>query len=216
MAGNENVGGRVVTFEEHWQQSSIPWTDMTRKRNHEADANGDGLFKKYGGLQAGTSTKMAERNEKIPGKAKKPWCFLYGEPHEQEKDMDSEMRNLAFLLDQISTRPISKVRKMRCLTKEVLSPVLPSDPESSFARRSRSGSGSRGRGRPPRAPRCRGRGRSSGRSSLSSVIDPSPCSTFPDIETFPSFVCPFIENWKNVNGDGNCGYQVCGRLCVRG
>ncbi|KAI5678503.1 hypothetical protein M9H77_09453 [Catharanthus roseus] len=45
----------------------------------------------------------------------------------QEKGMDSEMRDLAFLLDKISTGPISKVRKMCCCGKGVLSPVLPKD-----------------------------------------------------------------------------------------
>ncbi|KAI5653618.1 hypothetical protein M9H77_30805 [Catharanthus roseus] len=79
---------------------------------------------------------------------------------------------------------------------------------------SRSGSGSgsclgsRGRGRPPRAPRGRGRGRSPGRSSLSSVVDPSPCFTFPYTNAFLAFIYPFIENWKNVIGAGNCGYRV--------
>ncbi|KAI5649266.1 hypothetical protein M9H77_35271 [Catharanthus roseus] len=58
------------------------------------------------------------------------------------------------------------------------------------------------------APRGRGRGCSSGQSSLSSIIDPSPCSTFPYIDAFPSFLYPFIENRKNLNGDGNCGYRV--------
>ncbi|KAI5683545.1 hypothetical protein M9H77_04773 [Catharanthus roseus] len=68
-----------------------------------------------------------------------------------------------------------------------------------------SGSGSRGRRRPPRASRGRGRGRgrSRGRSSLSSIIDPTPCSIFPYTDAFPTFIYPFIENWKNVIGDGN-------------
>ncbi|KAI5668514.1 hypothetical protein M9H77_18367 [Catharanthus roseus] len=57
-----------------------------------------------------------------------------------------------------------------------------------------SGSSSRGRGRPPRAPRGKGRGCSRGRSSLSSVIDPSPCSTFPYTDIFPTFIYPFMEN----------------------
>ncbi|KAI5667449.1 hypothetical protein M9H77_17302 [Catharanthus roseus] len=64
-----------------------------------------------------------------------------------------------------------------------------------------SGFGSCGRGRPPRAPRGRGRGRNSRRSSLSSVIDPSPCSTFPYTDAFSCFVYPFIENRKNVNAE---------------
>ncbi|KAI5675426.1 hypothetical protein M9H77_06376 [Catharanthus roseus] len=144
----------------------------------------------------------------------------------QEKDMDSKMRDLASLLDQISTRPISKVREMCCLAKEILSLVLPEDldmtltfaPESSDSGlgsesgfSSGSGSSSRGRVRPPRAPRGRGRGRRSGRSSLSSlgsVIDPSTGSTFPLIEVFPSFMYPFIENWKNMVGDSNYGYRI--------
>ncbi|KAI5667699.1 hypothetical protein M9H77_17552 [Catharanthus roseus] len=65
------------------------------------------------------------------------------------------------------------------------------------------------RGRPPRAPRGKGgRGCSPGRSSLSSVIDPTPCSTCPYTDAFPTFIYPLIENWNNVIGDGNCGYRV--------
>ncbi|KAI5670937.1 hypothetical protein M9H77_11301 [Catharanthus roseus] len=71
-----------------------------------------------------------------------------------------------------------------------------------------SSSGFHGRGRPPRAPRGRGRGRSRGRSSLSSIIDPSPCSTFPYTDAFSTFIYLFIENWKNIIGDRNCGYRV--------
>ncbi|KAI5658379.1 hypothetical protein M9H77_27172 [Catharanthus roseus] len=69
-------------------------------------------------------------------------------------------------------------------------------------------SGSRGKGRPPRTPRIRGRGRDRGRSSLSAVIHASPCSKFPYTNAFPAFIYPFISNWKNVCGDGNCGYRV--------
>ncbi|KAI5658819.1 hypothetical protein M9H77_27612 [Catharanthus roseus] len=73
-----------------------------------------------------------------------------------------------------------------------------------------SGSGSRERGRPPRAPRERGRGhgRGRGRSNLSAVKHTSPCSTFPYTNAFSAFIYPFIRNWKDVIGDGNCGYQV--------
>ncbi|KAI5649984.1 hypothetical protein M9H77_35989 [Catharanthus roseus] len=51
-------------------------------------------------------------------------------PCSQEKNMgmDSKMRDFTDLLDQISTRPISKVREMRHLVKGVLSPVLLEDP----------------------------------------------------------------------------------------
>ncbi|KAI5667008.1 hypothetical protein M9H77_16861 [Catharanthus roseus] len=34
------------------------------------------------------------------------------------------------------------------------------------------------------------------------------CSTFPYTNGFPAFIYPFISNWKNVIGDGNCGYRV--------
>ncbi|KAI5663003.1 hypothetical protein M9H77_22326 [Catharanthus roseus] len=64
------------------------------------------------------------------------------------------------------------------------------------------------RGRLPQAPRGRGRGRSRRQSSLSSVINPSPCSTLPCTDVFPSFIYLFIENWKNMIGDGNCGYRI--------
>ncbi|KAI5650131.1 hypothetical protein M9H77_36136 [Catharanthus roseus] len=61
---------------------------------------------------------------------------------------------------------------------------------SSFGSGSSSGSGlgSRRRVRPPRAPRGRGRGRSSRQSSLFSIIDPSPYSTFPYTDAFPCFI----------------------------
>ncbi|KAI5658596.1 hypothetical protein M9H77_27389 [Catharanthus roseus] len=98
-------------------------------------------------------------------------------PCSQEKDMDSEMRNLAFLLDQISTGPISKVREMYRLAKGILSSKTnsrkrdksywehvsithrkihkssSSSSESGSGSSSRSGSGSHRRGRLPRAPR---------------------------------------------------------------
>ncbi|KAI5683516.1 hypothetical protein M9H77_04744 [Catharanthus roseus] len=80
--------------------------------------------------------------------------------------------------------------------------------DSSLDSGSRSGSSFCERGRLPRALRGRDRGRSIRRNSLSSVIALSPCSTFPYIDAFPSFVYPFIENWKNVNVDRNCGYWV--------
>ncbi|KAI5659014.1 hypothetical protein M9H77_27807 [Catharanthus roseus] len=65
---------------------------------------------------------------------------------------------------------------------------------SSSGSGSGSGSGSRRRGRPLRVPRGRGRGCARGRSSLSSVIDLSPCSTFPYTNAFPAFISPFICN----------------------
>ncbi|KAI5656352.1 hypothetical protein M9H77_25145 [Catharanthus roseus] len=71
-----------------------------------------------------------------------------------------------------------------------------------------SSSGPRGRGKLQRAPRGKGRERSRGRSSLSSVVDLSPCCTFPYTNTFPHFIYLFIENWKNVIGDENCRYHV--------
>ncbi|KAI5659681.1 hypothetical protein M9H77_28474 [Catharanthus roseus] len=110
------------------------------------------------------------------------------------------LHDLASLLDQISTGTISKV-------KEIL---IGKSSGSGSGSGSGYGSGSCGRGRPPRAPRGRGMGRgcSSGRSSLSSVIDLSTPSTFSFFDAFIGFVYPFIENWKNVIGDGNCGYQV--------
>ncbi|KAI5658921.1 hypothetical protein M9H77_27714 [Catharanthus roseus] len=84
---------------------------------------------------------------------------------------------------------------------------------SSSGSGSGSGSGSnhspRGRGRPSRSGRSRGRGRSSGRSSLSTVVSPdSPPLPFPFKNAFPVFMYQFIENWKNVVGDGNCGFRV--------
>ncbi|KAI5663230.1 hypothetical protein M9H77_22553 [Catharanthus roseus] len=61
------------------------------------------------------------------------------------------------------------------------------------------GSSARVRGRSPRATRDRGRRRSNGRSSLSSVINPdTPSTPFPYIDAFPDFVYEFIQDWKNV------------------
>ncbi|KAI5664378.1 hypothetical protein M9H77_23701 [Catharanthus roseus] len=72
-----------------------------------------------------------------------------------------------------------------------------------------SNSSPRGRGRPPRSGRSRGRGRSSGRSSLSIVVSPdSPSVPFPFKNEFLGFMYQFIQNWKNVVGDGNCGFRV--------
>ncbi|KAI5658930.1 hypothetical protein M9H77_27723 [Catharanthus roseus] len=67
----------------------------------------------------------------------------------------------------------------------------------------------RGKGRPPRGGRSRGRGRSSGRSSLSTVVSPdSPPMPFPFKNAFPGFTYQFIQNWKNIVRDGNCGFRV--------
>ncbi|KAI5678020.1 hypothetical protein M9H77_08970 [Catharanthus roseus] len=49
-------------------------------------------------------------------------------PQAHARDMDSKMRDLTSMLDQISTSPISKVRECRHLIKEVLCPMLPDDP----------------------------------------------------------------------------------------
>ncbi|KAI5657672.1 hypothetical protein M9H77_26465 [Catharanthus roseus] len=127
------------------------------------------------------------------------WMTLeidYFHPSSQEDmDMDSEMRLLTDLV-LIAHRKIQK------------STSSGSGSGSGFGSGSGSVSGSRGRGRPQRAPRGRGREHSRGRSSLSSVIDPSLYSIFPYTDAFPTFIYPFIENWKNVIGDGNCGYWV--------
>ncbi|KAI5652868.1 hypothetical protein M9H77_30055 [Catharanthus roseus] len=67
----------------------------------------------------------------------------------------------------------------------------------------------RGRGRPPRSGRSKGRGRSSGRSSLSTVVSPDSLPVpFLFKNAFPGFMYQFIQNWKNVVGDGNCGFRV--------
>ncbi|KAI5648842.1 hypothetical protein M9H77_34847 [Catharanthus roseus] len=49
-------------------------------------------------------------------------------PEQHDRDMDSEMRDLTSLIQEISVGPISKVRKVRRLIKGVISPVLPEDP----------------------------------------------------------------------------------------
>ncbi|KAI5676604.1 hypothetical protein M9H77_07554 [Catharanthus roseus] len=75
------------------------------------------------------------------------------------------------------------------------------------------GSGSspspRERGRPPRSGKGRDRGRNSCRSSLSSVVNlDAPSTPFQFNNAFPGFMYDFIQNWKNVVGDGNCGFRV--------
>ncbi|KAI5669306.1 hypothetical protein M9H77_19159 [Catharanthus roseus] len=178
------------------------------------------------------------------------------EPDKHNGDMESEMRDLTSLLQEISTGPISNVWEVRRLIKGVIHPVLPDDPcqplstppeiavtkgrrKTNSTKRDKShweyvsiaykkignssgsgsGSGSssgfgsnpspRRRDRPPRGGRGRGRRRSSGRSSLSTVVSPdSPPVPFPFKNAFPGFTYQFIQNWKNVVGDGNCGFRV--------
>ncbi|KAI5662764.1 hypothetical protein M9H77_22087 [Catharanthus roseus] len=69
-----------------------------------------------------------------------------------------------------------------------------------------SGPSPRGRGRPTRSSRGRGRGCNNGRSNLSSVVNSnSPSTLLPFNNAFPGFMYKFIQNWKNVISDGNCG-----------
>ncbi|KAI5665011.1 hypothetical protein M9H77_24334 [Catharanthus roseus] len=111
-----------------------------------------------------------------------------GIPEEHHRDIESKIRDLTSLLQEISTGPISNVRE---------------------GSRSGSNPSPRGRGRPSHSGRSRGRGRSSGRSSLSTVISPdSPPVPFPFKNTFLGFMYQFIQNWKNVVGDGNCDFRV--------
>ncbi|KAI5656628.1 hypothetical protein M9H77_25421 [Catharanthus roseus] len=75
-----------------------------------------------------------------------------------------------------------------------------------------SGSGSNpspcGRDRPPRSGRV-GADDVAVVSSLSTVVSPdSPPMPFPFKNSFPGFMYQFIQNWKNVAGDGNCGFRV--------
>ncbi|KAI5674558.1 hypothetical protein M9H77_14922 [Catharanthus roseus] len=176
-------------------------------------------------------------------------------PKEHHRDMESKMRELISLLQEISTGPISNVREVRRLIKGVIHPVLPDDPcqplsippetavtkgrrRTNFTKRdkshwkyvsiahrkigksSSSGSGSnpspRGRGRAPRGGRSRGRGHSSGRSNLSTIVSPdSPPVPFSSKNAFPEFTYQFIRNWKNVVGDGNCGFRVLSNFLFR-
>ncbi|KAI5683014.1 hypothetical protein M9H77_04242 [Catharanthus roseus] len=116
--------------------------------------------------------------------------------------MESKMRDLTSLLQEISTGLISNVQEVRRLIKGFIHPVLPDDPCQLLKIGKSSGSGSssdsgsssgsnpipRGRGRPPRACRNRGRGCSSSRSSLSTVVSPdSPPVPFPFKNHFPGF-----------------------------
>ncbi|KAI5680548.1 hypothetical protein M9H77_01775 [Catharanthus roseus] len=135
----------------------------------------------------------------------------------QEKDMYmySKMRSLIDLLHQISSRPISKVREMHRLVKGVLNPILLEDPGMPLTSPLEV-CVTKGRKKMNSTKRDKfssGSGFSSGFGSGSSFGsgfcgNPTPCSTFPYIDAFPSFIYPFIENLKNVIGDGNCGYRV--------
>ncbi|KAI5649533.1 hypothetical protein M9H77_35538 [Catharanthus roseus] len=89
--------------------------------------------------------------------------------------------------------------------------------EKSSGSSSGSGSGSgsgfgpspRGRGRLPHRGRGRGRGPNSGRSSLSCVVNPNaPSTPFPFNNAFLGSIYECILNWKNVVGDGNCGFRA--------
>ncbi|KAI5667515.1 hypothetical protein M9H77_17368 [Catharanthus roseus] len=185
-------------------------------------------------------------------------------PDIHERDMDSEMRDLTSMLEEISTGPISKAPEVRRLIKGVICPVLPEDPcplltnpprttvtkgrrktnstkkdkshweyvsiahwkigkSSSSRSGSRSSSGSRsgpsprGRGRPSRSGRGKGRGRNSGRSSISSVVNmDAPSTPFPFINAFPKFMYDFIKNWKNVVGDKCITELVRKTSCIEG
>ncbi|KAI5683492.1 hypothetical protein M9H77_04720 [Catharanthus roseus] len=52
----------------------------------------------------------------------------YDIPEEHHRDMESEMRDLTSLLQEISIGPISNVREVRRLIKGVIHPVLRDDP----------------------------------------------------------------------------------------
>ncbi|KAI5657815.1 hypothetical protein M9H77_26608 [Catharanthus roseus] len=126
-----------------------------------------------------------------------PYVLIMDTTYKTNKDMESKMRDLTSLLQEISTGPISNVREVRKIGKSS---------GSSSGSGSGSGSGSnpspRGRGRPPHSDRSRGRGRSSGRSNLSTVVSPdSPPVPFPFKNAFLGFMYQFIQNWKNVVGD---------------
>ncbi|KAI5647862.1 hypothetical protein M9H77_33867 [Catharanthus roseus] len=162
----------------------------------------------------------------------------YDIPEEHDRDIESEMRDLTSLLQEISTGPISNVRKVRRLIKGVIHPMLPDDPcqplstppettvtkgrrKMNSIKRDKSLTGNtsgsnlspRGRGSPPRSGRSRGRGRSSGRSSLLTVVSPDSLPVpFLFKNAFPGFMYQFIQNWKNVVGDGNCGFRVVSKF----
>ncbi|KAI5652552.1 hypothetical protein M9H77_29739 [Catharanthus roseus] len=170
-------------------------------------------------------------------------------PDVHERYMDSEMRDLTSMLEEISMGPISKVREVRHLIKGVICPVLLEDPcppltnppetavikgrrKTNSTKRdkshweyvsityrkigkssssgsgsgrgsgSRSGPSTRGRGRLPHSGRGWGRGSNSGRSSLSSVVNPdAPSTRFLFNNAFFGFIYDFIQIWKNVVGD---------------
>ncbi|KAI5659475.1 hypothetical protein M9H77_28268 [Catharanthus roseus] len=153
-------------------------------------------------------------------------------PEEHHRDMESEItgpisnvQEVRRLIKAIVNPPETAVTKGRQKTKStkkdkshweyvsIAHRKIGKSRGSSSGSGSGSGSGSnpspRGRGRPPRSGRSRGRGRSSGRSSLSTVVSPdSQSMPFFFKNAFPGFMYQFIQNWKNVVGDGNCGFRV--------
>ncbi|KAI5676973.1 hypothetical protein M9H77_07923 [Catharanthus roseus] len=81
------------------------------------------------------------------------------------------------------------------------------------------------RGRLSHSGRGRSRGHSSERSNLSFIVNSnSPSMPFPFRNVFPGFVYEFIQDWKNVVGDGNWSTTVlplysnmdctAGTLCI--
>ncbi|KAI5659884.1 hypothetical protein M9H77_28677 [Catharanthus roseus] len=59
-------------------------------------------------------------------------------------------------------------------------------------------------------------GRNSGKSSLVSIVNPdAPLTPFPFNNAFLGFIYEFILNWKNMVGDGNCGFRVVSNFLFR-
>ncbi|KAI5667970.1 hypothetical protein M9H77_17823 [Catharanthus roseus] len=139
-------------------------------------------------------------------------------------DIESEICDLTTMLDEIST--VTKERQKTNSTKRdksywehvsISHRKIGKSSGSGIGSGSGfgfgSGSNSRGRGRPPRDPK--GKGRSSERSNLSSIVNPCTPVIFLYIDAFSGFVYEFIPNSKNVIGNGNCGFRVVAKFLFR-
>ncbi|KAI5648782.1 hypothetical protein M9H77_34787 [Catharanthus roseus] len=121
------------------------------------------------------------------------------------------LKNLSNKISHLALKKImDELKKVREMVEELGSSGSRSGSGSS------SGSSPRGREGPPRSGRGRGKGRNSARSSLSSVVNPdAPSMPFPFNNEFPGFIYEFLLNWKNVVGDGNCGFRVVSNFLFR-
>ncbi|KAI5666826.1 hypothetical protein M9H77_16679 [Catharanthus roseus] len=154
--GRDNEQGRELTF----RVEAVAINILKEKYDAKSNPIVKNLSNKISHLDL---KKIMDELKKACQMVEEPEKIGYDIPEEHDRDMKSEMRDLTSLLQENSTGPISNVREVRQLIK---------GSESGSGSGSGSNPSLRGRGRPPRSGRGRCRGRSSGRSSLSSVVSP--------------------------------------------